>query len=58
MINFKLTNQDANEGAEGEPVLLHEVDALLLLDYSHDGAWVSRAGVLWLELSEIIRQRL
>ena len=37
----KLTNQDANEGADGETILLHEVQALLLLDYSHDAAWVS-----------------
>ena len=36
--NNKLTNQDANEGADGQTVLLQESQDFLLLNYSHDAA--------------------
>ena len=40
----KLTNQDANEGADGQTVLLQESPEFLLLNYSHDAAWLDKLG--------------
>ena len=40
----KLTKQDANEGADGQNVLLQESPEFLLLNYSHDAAWLDKLG--------------
>ena len=44
----ELTKQDANEGADGQKVLLQESQEFLFLNYSHDddAAWIGPAGIL------------